>query len=309
MNAPQARLHPRWMFHVAPAGAPLGDAYAPPSLATEGFVHASYRDAVATSARLHHAGQDVEVLRIDPLRLDVPWHDAATPRGPMPHVHGPIPRDAVAEVLPLADVARAPDRRDGARIAFVAFEGMTLLDLVGVLDPISRIASMGFDPTLACDVVSARGRVAWSLGGARFEVDRERPPLDEYDAVVVAGGLSTRALVHDRDVAAWLAAFPSNRLTTSVCTGALLLGAAGKLRGRRATTIASALDLLAAHGAHAVRERVVDEGQIVTAGGVTSGLDLGLHLVARLAGDETAAAIARQMEMRALVSGAAGQRP
>ena len=73
----------------------------------------------------------------------------------------------------------------------------------------------------------------------------------------------------------WLAAFPASRLAASVCTGALLLGAAGRLRGRRATTHATAMDLLEAFGATAVRARIVNEGDVVTAGGVTSGIDLG----------------------------------
>jgi cyclohexyl-isocyanide hydratase len=82
-----------------------------------------------------------------------------------------------------------------------------------------------------------------------------------------------------------------------VCTGALLLGAAGRLQRKRATTHHLFLDRLAAYGATAVRERVVDEGQLVTAAGVTSAIDLGLALVRRLEGDDVAEAIAAQMEV------------
>ena len=92
---------------------------------------------------------------------------------------------------------------------------------------------------------------------------------------------------------------PSRRTASSrPCARARCSGAAGRLRGRRATTHATALGELAAYGATAVRERVVDAGQVVTAGGVTSGLDLGIHLVRRLEGDDAAGAIARQMEWR-----------
>ena len=101
----------RWLFHVAPASAVsfVGDRYAPASLATEGFVHASYRDVVVESARLYFpANADLRVLVIDPRLLDVPVVVATTPRGPMPHIHGAIPRAAI-RVMDLADVATAPD--------------------------------------------------------------------------------------------------------------------------------------------------------------------------------------------------------
>jgi len=292
----------RWLFHVRERGAPVSsrDRYAPVSLARDGFIHASFRGDVAESARLYFAASAaLEVLEIDPRRLDAPVELAPTPRGPMPHIHGSIPGDAIRRVLALSELeSSATDRVSGARLAFIAFEGMTLLDLVGVYDPLSRIASMGFDRTTTCEIVAAHGGPVWRSDGARFEVARTRPQLHEFDVVVVPGGLGSRALARDVGFIEWLRGFPDNRLIASVCTGALLLGAAGRLAGRRATTHASALAELGAFGAAAVSERVVDEGQVVTAGGVTSALDLGLHLVERLAGEEVARAVARQMEMR-----------
>lgn len=296
----------RFLFHVriaafAEATAP----YAPESLAREGFIHASYRENVAESARLYFPSDaKLEVLQLDPRRLDARVLVVATPRGPMPHIHGAIPRDAICATHPLAHfeadvVGSAPDVVTGTRFAFVAFEGMTLLDLVGVYDPLSRIRSMGFDATSSCEIVGAHDGPIWAADGAELTVRRVRPLLAEFDVLLVPGGPGTRRLVHDESLVDWLRSFPDNRLMASVCTGALLLGAAGRLRGRRATTHASALDELAAYGATAVRERVVDEGQLVTAGGVTSGIDLGLHLVRRLQGDEVSEKIARQMETRA----------
>lgn len=107
-------LRMRWLYHVRPTGQELPERYAPPSFDTEGFIHASYRDDVAESARLHFpAGSALEVLRIDPRRLDVPVIGAATPRGEMPHIKGSIPSVAVAGVLPLdvflATVVELPD--------------------------------------------------------------------------------------------------------------------------------------------------------------------------------------------------------
>jgi len=283
----------RWLYHLTPRS----EALAPPSPGREGFVHASFRDAVAESARLHFPpGADLVVLQIDPRRLDARVELADTPRGPMPHVHGAVPADAVRATLDLTEIATAPDRVTGTRIAFVAFEGMTLLDLVGAFDPISRIASMGFDPSATCSIVSATRAQVWTDAGATLETAAVRPPLDAFDVVVVPGGHGTRALERDTALIAWLATYPENRILASVCTGALLLGAAGRLRGRRATTHFLQIERLAEYGATPARERVVDEGQVITAGGVTSALDLGLHLVRRLEGDEVARAIAAQME-------------
>jgi cyclohexyl-isocyanide hydratase len=298
----------RWLFHVRRQGSDAlspFEAYAPESLAREGFVHTSFRDAAAESARLYFpADAALEVLQIDPRRLDARVELVQTPRGPMPHIHGPIVRDAIRAVFPVARVAtpegmrELPDAVSGTRIGLIAFEGMTLLDLVGVYDPLSRITTMGFDPSGSCEIVAAGDPRAWVCDGAELRVRRVRPPLDAFDLLVVPGGFGARTLADDLGVVGWMRSFPDNRLVASVCTGALLLGAAGRLRGLRATTHQSALRDLGKYGATAVSERVVDQGQVVTAGGVTSGIDLGLHLARRLLGDTVAEKIARQMETR-----------
>jgi len=217
-----------WLYHLLPRGEASSPSYAPASLASEGFIHASFRGAVQGSARLHFpAGSDLVALQLDPRRLDAAVTLADTPRGPMPHIHGPIARDAVRATLELAEIGAAPSRVTGTRFAFVAFEGMTLLDLVGAYDPLSRIASMGFDREATFTLVSADGRCVWTAPGAALTVTEVRPPLDAYDVVVIPGGPATRALEKDAAVIAWLAAYPHNRLVASVCTGALLLGAAG----------------------------------------------------------------------------------
>lgn len=289
----------RFVFHLARPGEVQLDArgrYAPASLATEGFVHASSRDRLEESAALYFPGERPVVLRLDPRRLDAPLRYDATPRGPMPHVYGAIPGDAIHE-LSLESALAADDRVLGDRVVFVAFEGMTLLDLVGVLDPISRVASGGHDPSLTCKVVSLHeGRRVYTGQGLEITAEAARPPLGDVDLLVIPGGLGTRALLDDAAAVAWLSTYPENRAIASVCTGALLLGAMGRLRGLRATTHPSELARLPAFGAIPSGEaRVVDEGQVVTAGGVACAIDLGLHLVSRIAGSEARAAIARQM--------------
>jgi transcriptional regulator GlxA family with amidase domain len=230
----------------------------------------------------------------------VPVEIADTPRGPMPHLHGRIPEDAV-ERLPLDAIDAQPDRITGTRIGFAAFAGMTLLDLIGPLDALSRIASMSFDPTTSSEVFALDDAAPiWSGSGLEVRALRRRPRLDAFDVLVVPGGFGTRTLVRDAGALAYLSTFPANRLLASVCTGALVLGAMGRLRGKPATTHASALDELTGYGATVRRERVVQADNVITAGGVTSGIDLGLALVARLTDAGVADAIARQMEVQSL---------
>ena len=201
----------------------------------------------------------------------------------------------------------------GSRIGFLAFEGMTLLDLVGPLDALSRIASMGFDPTTTCEVVAltkpeneadAANVVVWNGASATARAERYRPSLDAFDLVVVPGGPSTALLAKDADRSPpTRRPIRANRLMACVCTGALLLGAAGRLAGKRATTHASAWERCRASARRRFAERVVDEGKLVTAGGVTSGIDLGLHLVRRrLAGDEAHAKSPRRWRSPALAA-------
>lgn len=148
----------RWLYHLVPRDTPLPDRHTPPAFDREGFVHASHRDAVIESARLHFPpGSDLVAWQIDPRRLDASVVLADTPRGSMPHIHGSIPRDAVRARLDLSAISAAPDHVTGTKIAFVAFEGMTLLDLLGALDPVSRIASMGFDPETRVEIIGAAG--------------------------------------------------------------------------------------------------------------------------------------------------------
>jgi cyclohexyl-isocyanide hydratase len=185
------------------------------------------------------------------------------------------------------------------RIAFLAFPRLTLLDLIGPYDALRRVRTMGVDPSVEHRVVAIGdapdGHVA-DDSGLRFAVDDVYAPLDAFDLLVVPGGHGTRELEHDPRCLAYLRSWGTTRPIASVCTGALLLGAAGHLAGLRATTHFSAYDQLAPYCREVVRDvRLVDEGRVVTAGGVTSGIDLGLHLVGTHFGAEARQTIARQM--------------
>jgi transcriptional regulator GlxA family with amidase domain len=123
--------------------------------------------------------------------------------------------------------------------------------------------------------------------------DRTLDDLPEPDVIVVPGGYGNRPLMEDEEVLNWLRhAHEQSMWTTSVCTGALVLAAAGILDGLEATTHWLCLDALAKYGAIPVGDRrVVEQGKVLTAAGVSAGIDMALTLAARIAGDELAQAI------------------
>jgi transcriptional regulator GlxA family with amidase domain len=181
------------------------------------------------------------------------------------------------------------------KVAFVVFDRMTSLDFIGFYDPVTRLKSMKIIDDFEWRICSTTQHVV-DGGGLRIEADAVGEPLDSYDMLFVPGGFGTRNLQYDRSFIDWLKTARSAPLKVSVCTGALLLGAAGFLRGRRATTNPSAYKDLEPYCGVVVQERVVDEGDVITARGVSSAIDLGLHLVQRLAGADARDRIATQMD-------------
>ena len=181
------------------------------------------------------------------------------------------------------------------RIAFVIYDDMTALDFVGVFDPVTRLKTMGFMPALTW-AICARTAEVRDGAGLCLKATRVGDALAGYDLLIVPGGYGSRALVSDTAFIAWLRTAHACPLKTSVCTGALLLGACGFLRGKTAATHPLARQELAKFCASVSDERIVDEGDVITAGGVTAAIDLGLYLCAKLAGAATCEQIRRQMD-------------
>lgn len=164
------------------------------------------------------------------------------------------------------------------RIAFVMFDGMTLLDFSGFYEAISWVRFLGADDTMTWDFCADKATVTDDRG-LSMNIPQVNPDLSDYDLVFVPGGMPTRKLRFDDAYIAWLRTAERAAYKVSVCTGALLLGAAGFLEGRRATTNASAYDLLVPYCAEVVRERYVRDGNVFTGGGVSASADLGLFVV------------------------------
>lgn len=174
------------------------------------------------------------------------------------------------------------------QVAIPLFPRFTALDAVGPYEVLQRIPSI--------DVVFVghrRGEVRTENGMLGVTCDATFDEVAAPDVVVFPGGIGTRQLIHDEAIRDWLqAVYPNTRFTTSVCTGALLLAAAGLLDGLTATTHWAAADLLNGLGARYVAERVVEHlpQRIITAAGVSSGIDMALRLVELLVDRQAAQA-------------------
>jgi transcriptional regulator GlxA family with amidase domain len=176
-------------------------------------------------------------------------------------------------------------------IAIPLFERLTALDAIGPYEVLSRLpgAEVIF-------VAAGPGPKRTDTGALSLTADRELGEVLQPDVVVVPGGSGTRDQPH-HELVAWIRhVHQSSRWTTSVCTGALLLGAAGVLDGLRATTHCLFFDRLRTFGAEPTLERVVEQGKVVTAAGVSSGIDMGLRLVQLIAGDDVAQAVPLSIE-------------
>jgi putative intracellular protease/amidase len=178
------------------------------------------------------------------------------------------------------------------KIAIPLFDGFTALDAVGPYEVLSRLpgAEVAFVAAQAGPKSADTGMLTL-LAASTFDA------LPHPEVVVVPGGPGTRALLESQPLLDWLrAAHECSTWTTSVCTGSLLLAAAGLLRGRQATGHWLELETLERFGAQPVAQRVVRDGKLLTAAGVSAGIDMGLQLAALIAGEQVAMAIQLAIE-------------
>jgi putative intracellular protease/amidase len=178
------------------------------------------------------------------------------------------------------------------KIAIPLFDGFTALDAVGPYEVLARL------PGAEVRFLAAEPGVKRTDNGMlSVFVESALTELPDPDVLLVPGGPGMRALMRDEELLEWLrAAHATSSWTTSVCTGALLLAAAGILEGLEATTYWTELETLSRFGARPVSRRVVEDGKVMTAAGVSSGVDMALTLAARIADERVAEAIQLAIE-------------
>jgi putative intracellular protease/amidase len=172
-------------------------------------------------------------------------------------------------------------------IAILLFDRLAALDAVGPYEVLSRLP--GAKVTFVAEQV---GPKRTDTGQLALTADASLAELEHPDLVLVPGGPGQTALMEDGPVHEWLrTAHETSEWTTSVCTGSLILAAAGLLEGKRATSNWQALEELGTFDVEVVPERVVFDGRLATSAGVTAGIDMALGLVARIANEQVAQAI------------------
>jgi transcriptional regulator GlxA family with amidase domain len=173
------------------------------------------------------------------------------------------------------------------KTAILIFDGLTALDAIGPYEVLRNV------PGWEVEFVGPRaGEVRTDSGALGLQADKSLEEASDAEIVLVPGGEGNRPLLQDERVLSWLRESGGRATwTTSVCTGSLVLGAAGLLEGRRATSHWLYLDQLREYGAEPVGGRFVEDGPVLTAAGVSAGIDMALHLVGREVGPEVAQAV------------------
>ena len=176
-------------------------------------------------------------------------------------------------------------------IGFVIFPQLTQLDFTGPLQVLAKV------PQAATHIIAKSEAPVPSDCGLSLVPTRTFATSPKLDLICVPGGFGVAEVMGDRETVEFIHRQASGaKYVTSVCTGAFLLGAAGLLKGRKATTHWAYTDLLPMVGATHEAARVVRDGNVITAGGVTSGIDFGFTIAAELAGDTVAQTIQLSIE-------------
>lgn len=173
------------------------------------------------------------------------------------------------------------------KIALLLYDEMAPLDAIGPYEVLRNVP--GWE---VLTVAREKGEVRDEAGTLGLVADHALAEVTAPDVVLVPGGAGGRPLMQDEDLLGWLREVDrATKWTTSVCTGSLLLGAAGLLEGKRATGHWLYLDALREFGAEPVGGRYVEDGKTITAAGVSAGIDMALYLVSRELGPEVAQAV------------------
>ena len=181
------------------------------------------------------------------------------------------------------------------KIAYVIFNGITWLDMIGVYEPVGKLKSRNYLPALRWDLCSFTD-TAEDPNGLLVKPTKIKTALRDYDAIIVPGGIGTRQLQFDSAFLDWIRTGADCKYKISICTGSLILGAAGFLKDRKATTNYQEYEALRPYCREVVTDRVVHDQDTITAGAVSASIDLGLYLCSLWAGSEAEQDIRRRID-------------
>ena len=181
------------------------------------------------------------------------------------------------------------------KLAYIIFNEITWLDFIGCYEPLSKLKSRNYLSHLSWDICGYT-ESSKDIFGLEIKADKIGESLAGYDAIIVPGGLGTRKLQFDPNFIEWLMTAKDVKYKISVCTGSLLLGAAGFLKGKSATTNFQEYEALKPYCKKVVAEKIVEDDNVITAGAVSSSVDLGLYLCKKWAGAEAESSIRKSID-------------
>ena len=181
------------------------------------------------------------------------------------------------------------------KLGYIIFDGITWLDFIGIYEPISKLKSNKYLPELDWDICSYTD-TASDIFGLSIRPTKIKESLAAYDAIIVPGGFGTRQLQYDADFVQWIQTAQNARYKISICTGSLILGAAGFLNNKKATTNFQEYETLKPYCGEVLTDRIVEDDDVITAGAVSASIDLGLYLCNKWSGPEAAKEIRRKMD-------------
>jgi len=185
-------------------------------------------------------------------------------------------------------------------VAILLFDEIEVLDFAGPFEVFAVTDELSDYQLFRVVTVAEEKRAIRARNGLSVNPDHAMADCPRPDILIVPGGIGTRPLLHNAAVLAWISSVNATaEIVASVCTGSIVLGRAGLLDGLKATTHHECFDLLRQNAPRTTiveTDRFLDNGRILTAAGISAGIDMSLHLVARLHGAATAEKTARYME-------------
>ena len=180
------------------------------------------------------------------------------------------------------------------KLAYIVYDGMSWLDLIGVYDPVSRLKSKGYNTEITWEFC-AFSEGASDQFGLAMKPDRVKQILKGYDVIIVPGGVGVKALLSQPNFIEWLKGAEETPLKIATCTGSLLFAKAGFLQNKKATTHFAKHDVLREMNVDVVNQRVVDDGNIITSDTGVAAIELGLYLCEKWSGAEAKNTIQKEL--------------
>lgn len=200
-----------------------------------------------------------------------------------------------SEICEITVISNSYMGESSMKIAFVLFNGVTFLDFIGFYDVIYRLNFFEETKGTTWDICGLSEEISDELG-LTIKVNKVKPDLAQYDLVFIPGGMGTRNLRYDEEFISWIRQTETVKYLVSVCTGSLLLGAAGLLKNKKATTHPNAYELLEPYCKEIIKSRIVKDGNLITAGGVSTSIDLALYIIGYVVNKEAVDIIKKQID-------------